>query len=857
MLSFIAVLEEGSYRSGAKPFENMDLQVILLLVAGLLIAVALTAPLADRLGLSPTVLLALVGIAIGLTSMYLMRAEGLGRFASVANVIVNLPVHPDAFLYIFLPILVFDAALNIEVRRMMEDAAPILLLAVVAVLVATVAIGVALIPLVAVPATACFMLGSIVATTDPVAVIAIFRDVGAPSRLNRLVEGESLLNDAVAITLFVMFMGALTGGQRLGLSAAAVSFVRSFAGGIAVGYIGARLIAGVLRWLLDMRLAQVTLTLALPYLVYIVAERQLGVSGVVATLTSGLVMSAMAQRRMSPDDWHFLHELWEQLAFWASSLIFVFASLLVPRMLFNIGWHDMVLLAVLIGAAMLARAVVVFGLLPLMATLHLSQTVSNRFKAVILWGGLRGALTLVLALSVTENTRIAPDVQRFVAILATGFVLFTLLVNGTTLRLLIRLVGLDRLSTVDQALRDQVLRLSRDRISDTVKTIGTDYEFPDALISDVIRNRAVTEPDLPTDGAALRSGDAGDYRLLLGLAALASHERELVLHHFGERTMSGRIVEEMLAFVGRLVDRIRAGDPAEYLRTARHMVDFSPRFRFALWAHRHLRIEGPLVDRLADRFESLLVQQIVLKELEPYIEEKLVPLLGEKVASMLREVLRGRHEMTGAAVGALRQQYPAYAEQLERRILHKTWLRREDVEYRTLFEDGVIGPELYSALRREVQLTRTEVEVRPRLDLGLETRQLISKVPIFAKLSKVQLDTIARLLRPRFAVPGEQLIRDGDHADAMYFISSGSVQVEVVGQKIRLNPGDFFGEMGLVTGQRRQGDVHARGYCQLLVLREVDFKNLLRSDHDIQMQIATVASARSMMNQRASGARTE
>ena len=835
----------------------MDLQVILLLVAGLLIAVALTTPIADRLGLSPTVLLALVGIAIGLTSMCLMRAEGLGRVASVANVIVNLPFHSEGFLYIFLPILVFEAALNIEVRRMMEDAAPILLLAVVAVLVATVVIGAALMRLAAVPAIACFMLGSIVATTDPVAVIAIFRDVGAPSRLNRLVEGESLLNDAVAITLFVMFMGTLIGGQRLGLGAAAMSFVRSFAGGIAAGYIGARLIAGVLRWLLDMRLAQVTLTLALPYLVYIVAERQLEVSGVVATLTSGLVMSAMAQRRMSPDDWHFLHELWEQLAFWASSLIFVFASLLVPRMLFNIGWHDVMLLALLVGAALVARASVVFGLLPLMTSLRLSPTISNRFKAVILWGGLRGALTLVLALSVTENPRIAPDVQRFVAILATGFVLFTLLVNGTTLRLLIRLAGLDRLSAVDQALRDQVLRLSRDRISDTVKAIGTGYEFPAALIADVIRHRATAEALLPSDGAAPRDRDADQYQLLLGLAALASHERELMLHHFAERTMSGRVVEEMLAFVGRLIDRIRAGDPAEYLRAARPMVDFSRQFRFAHWVHRHFRIEDPLVDRLADRFESLLVQQIVLKELEPYIEEKLVPLLGESVASMLREVLRSRHDMTGAALEALRQQYPAYAEELERRILCKIWLRREDVEYRTLFEDGVIGPELYSALRREVQVTRTEVEVRPRLDLGLETRQLISKVPIFAKLTKVQLDTIARMLRPRLAVPGEQLIRDGDRADAMYFISSGSVEVEVVGQKIRLNPGDFFGEMGLVTGQRRQGDVHARGYCQLLVLREVDFKNLLRSDPDIQTQIATKANARSMMNQRASGVRSE
>ena len=97
--------------------------------------------------------------------------------------------------------------------------------------------------------------------------------------------------------------------------------------------------------------------------------------------------------------------------------------------------------------------------------------------------------------------------------------------------------------------------------------------------------------------------------------------------------------------------------------------------------------------------------------------------------------MRGRREMTRAALEALRQQYPSYAENLERRILNRTWLRREDMEYRSLFEEGVIGPELYSDLRRKVQLSRSEVEVRPRLDLGLETRQLISKVPIFAKLT--------------------------------------------------------------------------------------------------------------------------
>ena len=89
----------------------------------------------------------------------------------------------------------------------------------------------------------------------------------------------------------------------------------------------------------------------------------------------------------------------------------------------------------------------------------MSQQVSKPFKTVIVWGGLRGAVTLALALAVTENSAISPPVQRFIAVLATGFVLFTLLVNGTTLGLLIRLLGLDRLSPLDQALRDQSVDL--------------------------------------------------------------------------------------------------------------------------------------------------------------------------------------------------------------------------------------------------------------------------------------------------------------------------------------------------------------------------------------------------------------
>src|SRR5205814_571278 len=121
-------------------------------------------------------------------------------------------------------------------------------------------------------------------------------------------------------------------------------------------------------------------------------------------------------------------------------------------------------------------------------------------------------------------------------------------------------------------------------------------------------------------------------------------------------------------------------------------------------------------------------------------------------------------------------------------------------------------------------------------DLGLETRALIAQVPMFAVLTPAQLDQVARLLRPRFAVPGEHLIREGERGRAMYFICAGSVEVKAVGQTITLVRGDFFGEMALLLGQRRQADVTSLSYCLLLVLEDDDFQALLKGSQEIKMR---------------------
>jgi monovalent cation:H+ antiporter, CPA1 family len=751
----------------------MDLQIIVFLIAALLVVISVVQPLAIRLSLSPSVLLAVVGAGMGAASVLILHSHLNDAFDSIAQVIVNLPIHSDAFIYIFLPLLLFQSALTIEVRQIFEDLAPILLLAVVAVLVATFVIGFALRPIAGVSIVACLMLGSIVATTDPVAVIGIFRDVDAPSRLSRLVEGESLLNDAAAITLFSLLLDTLVHHNAVHVGVASITFLRNFAGGIAVGYLGARAVVALLPWLHDLRLAQITTTLALPYLVFIAGQRYLGVSGVVAAVTSGLTISAIGQPRVSPIDWKLMQDLWEQLAFWASSLIFILAALLVPRLLVAVSVQDVVALGMLVLAATVARAIVLFGLLPTLSALRLSQAVNNRHKAVILWGALRGAVTLALALAVTENPAIDPQVKRFIAVLATGFVLFTLLVNGTTLRVLIRLLGLDRLSALDSSLRYQVLALSRGRVAEAVKTAGFNYKFSTELVADVTSFYAHPLPTATLNAAAVEPMEVAErYRMQLGLVATANRQREQVLRHFEERTVSSKLVEQLLADAGRLIEGAKAGQE-EYMRAAHRQVGFSRRFRAAHFLHRRFGIDAPLVDALADRFEIVLVNRIVLEDMGPFIDDKLAALVGERVTQQLHDILHQRLDMTHTALEALRVQYPNYANLLERRLLNKVALRRQDQEYRALFDGGVIGPELYGALRRDVQTARSTVDERPRLDLGLEARALIAQVPMFTNLTETQLDRVARLLRPLFILPGDELIRRGERGDAMYLYFVG------------------------------------------------------------------------------------
>jgi CPA1 family monovalent cation:H+ antiporter len=822
----------------------LDIAFVLLVIAALLVVVGLVQPLAAYLRLPPPVLLGVVGVGLGVFPAVMAQLGWPIQTDPFADIFVALPFSSASFIYIFLPLLVFEAGIATDVRRMLQDTAPILLLAIVATLITTGVVGLALWPISGVSLVVCLLLGAVVATTDPAAVIAIFRDIGAPARLTRLVEGEALLNDAAAIALFTVLLGMVVSSREPDIGAGLREFFSSFVGGGLLGLLAGRLSLSIIRWLRDDRLAEVTITVALAYGVFVAADH-LHVSGIVAVLGAGLVVSALGRSRIAPYNWSFLTDLWDQIAFWARSLVFILASILVPRLLGSVGIHSLLLLAVLIVAAFAARILVLFVLMQPLEFLRLSQPISAAYKFAIMWGGLRGALTLVLALAATENTALGPETQRFIAALATGFVLFTLFVNGTTLRTAIALLGLNRLSPRNEVLRDRVLALAYAEVSDWIGEMAQYHALPESVVEQVTHPyRAwIAEADLRDEAEGLSQHD----RLAIALVALANQERVLVLETRADRIASPGTVQVLLQNADALVEGARTEGRLGYRRAAETALSFSVSFRIAYLFYRHFGIQRLLADRLADRVELLLITRLLVDRLVKFNNERLGALFDARLTEVTAEIIDQRREEVGDALDALRRQYPDYLRALEVRLLRQSALRQELARYQALFEEGLIPQELYDVLRKNIA-TAPAAEPRPRFEIGLDTHRLIERLDLLSGLEERQLERVAKLLRPRFTVPNEHIIRAGDRGDAVFFIASGAVEVRLPGRRVRLGSGEFFGEMALLSGRPRQADVVALTYCRLLELRKTDFERFLAANPEAKAAIGRIVEERLSMN---------
>jgi CPA1 family monovalent cation:H+ antiporter len=821
---------------------KMDIVIISAVIASLFLVIGAAEPLAARLRLPYSVILAALGILIASGALFFLRTDLTDALNPLAEAILGFPIRSNVFLYVFLPTLLFQATLGMNLRRMLDDWVPIMVMAVVAVVAATLSVGYALSWASALPLAACLLIGAIVSTTDPSAVVSIFRSISAPRRLSRIIEGESLLNDAAAIALFGLFMGfVMMGVPDPELGGAIAQFPVLIAGGALTGWLAARIAIWIMSLFAAHEMAVISVSVALPYLAYIGSEQVVGASGVIAVVAAGLTLNLTGPGRLPPQAWINLREVWDLLAHWAGALIFILAALLIPRLLEDVRISDFALVGVGILAAFAARAVILFGLLPLLTVLKVSPNVERPYRTALLWGGLRGAVTLALALAVTESLRVPVEVKRLVGILATGFTLFTLLVQGTTLRAVIGWLGLDRLSPIDEAMSRQVVAVALQTVRENVARTTDDY----ALTHDVVRSEAkVFGERLET--AIKTAEDSDDIldrdRITLGLIALAGFERDTILDRVRERTISARMAEQTLLDADRLIEGARSGGRGGYQRAARRSVAYGRTFRAAGFLHGRLGVSAPLVRLTADRFELLLSQRLTLRDLDIFINGRIRRIHGRRVANLLLDLLTRRIELVETALEGLRLQYPGYAEELERRFIRRTTLRLEEREYTTMREDGLIGAEVYTTLMQGLNARRSEAEGRPTLDIAVQRLDLIKQFPLFADLDAKAMKQLGSALKTQYVNAGSTILQKDDIVKSVFFIASGAVELEVAGQVSRLGRADMFGQVAILMKTARRAEVRAIAPTTLLVLDVARFRTLLGKSP--ALQDAVRASAR-------------
>jgi CPA1 family monovalent cation:H+ antiporter len=406
-----------------------EIALLLLLLIACLAAIAL-----KRLRLPFTVGLVIIGLV----------ASWLGNRLPALAILREITLSHELILFLFVPPLVFESALNMNSRMLFRNLGPVAMLAVPGLLLSTGIIGFLLNWLTPLEFPQALLVGAMLSATDPVAVIALFKEFGVPNRLTILVEGESLFNDASAIVTFNLILAVSTSGV-FGAATLVQGFFQAvvvFAGGILVGTLLVAMMAYSLTWAEENALLQATVSGIVAYLAFIIAEHGFHVSGVIAVMTAGLIVGWLKSNRVKPEVRTFLHEFWEYAAFLANSTIFlligssvaVFIEMTDREAYFwsSIFWA--------IVAALFARAVAVYTLIPLVNWLSKSEPIDWRYQTVSVWGGLRGAVALALALSLASDF---PQ-RNLIMVLTLSVALFTILSGGLTMGNLLHALQLDR-----------------------------------------------------------------------------------------------------------------------------------------------------------------------------------------------------------------------------------------------------------------------------------------------------------------------------------------------------------------------------------------------------------------------------
>ncbi|MFP5501402.1 MAG: cation:proton antiporter [Candidatus Sericytochromatia bacterium] len=408
----------------------------LVLLLELLFAVTIVSVVARRLNFPYTTALVVTGLAL-----------------SYFGVLPDVRWNSEIILNLFLPILLFEGAISSDASRLKEVLKPAVLLATVGVVIMALGTATVLHLVLGFPMVLALLVGTMLAPTDTISVLAVFKNLRVPPRLSTMIESESLFNDGTAIVMFKVVLAVVLTGVFHPVMAG-FQLVIVFTGGILLGGLLGLFVSWVLSQTED-HLTEILLSTLLALGAFFLAE-SIGVSGVIAVVAAGLVVGNYGWKRsLAPTSQIALGSFWEYAAFGVNSIIFLLVglSLDLPALAGSVPVILIGFLAVAFG-----RVVLIYGGF-LLGRLTGGQGIPAKWQHIMVLGNIKGSLTMVLALSLPETTPMRDEILT----MTFGIVLFSLVVQGLTLGPIVKALRVMGVPTLQAQIEKEQLELIRSR----------------------------------------------------------------------------------------------------------------------------------------------------------------------------------------------------------------------------------------------------------------------------------------------------------------------------------------------------------------------------------------------------------
>ncbi len=817
-------------------------EVIFVLVVLLGLAMLVTG-LCRKLPVPFTVVLVVIGVLLADLSQHWQLLSPLQDFE----------LRPEVMLFIFLPALIFESGFALDARQLTRDLPAVLILAIPAMLISTFIVGLGVWLTLDIRLIVALVFGALISATDPVAVVALFKELGAPNRLNVLVEGESLLNDATAIVAFSILLAIAVEGSGIGpgdIDSVILEFLRVFFGGVLFGTLLGFAVCEILHRIRANLTVILTTSILTAYGAFVGGEHLLHVSGVMAVVAAAIALRLFGMSRIRQDATHSIGETWEVIALSCNSLLFLMVGLSVhtDNLLERLGP-----VAIAIALVLTARALSIYTLVPLTTRWFRLPRVTLGERHIMWWGGLKGGLAIAVVLSIPADL---PE-RQFLFDLTIGVVLFTLLVSAPTIRPLMQRLGMNEFSRGEELELRTALITARQKLETNLERL-----ISSKLAPKIDQHRFLQDIEIAF-GSTWYDDDAGSREDDEIVAMLRAHhvERSALKHLYETGYISQYVYLDMLNRLYATREQLRlAEDPIDSHREAQQQSFFQRMERRLLRWMRERRWTAALLSR----FQGLRVVQQVQRNLAHVLMcDAVILSLGEQsdldddARAHAIAIYKERRKHYRKNLKMARARFPGfyrhYLELLAKRSTIFSGWNHVQNEY----EHGDLGAKGYVATRRMVDVKVDRLrQSEPRIAREEHSVvDMIEGLELFSELTDEDRLWLEKSATSITFLPGDNIMGAYQSGDTFYVLIVGDAEVwrtdalSYPHLVANLTDGDIIGESALLAeferGRHvRSATIKAVSACILLRISMRSMLRLLEKYPGIRERIQQIHDAR-------------